>query len=139
MRGFFFTLANRDLFPRLARKGGRAVEIGVFRGDFSQFILEVLEPEELVLVDQWSLPWSEINPFPDTPVYLEKLLRDIKEVVGTEDINQGFADAYPIVCERFKGEKRIRIVRESSALAARRFEDNSIDYQIGRASCRERV
>ena len=128
MRGFFYTFATRELFPRLARKGGRAVEVGVFRGDFSQFIFDALEPEELVLVDQWSLQWSEINPFPDTPVYLEKLFRDIKEVVGTEDINQGLADAFRIVCERFKEQKRIRIVRESSAQAARRFEDNSIDY-----------
>lgn len=129
MNGFFFTLSNRDLFPRLMRKGGFAVEVGVFRGDFSQFILETLEPDALVLVDQWSLAWREVHPFPDTPPYLEKLIRDIKSTfAGGENVNEGLGEAYRQVCERFKGIDRVKIVRESSAQAARQFDDNSIDY-----------
>ena len=34
-------------------KGGRAAEIGVFRGDFSQHMLDRMAPEKLHLIDPW--------------------------------------------------------------------------------------
>lgn len=43
---------RRALLERLP-KGRRVVEIGVWRGDFSATILEVLEPKHLLLVDPW--------------------------------------------------------------------------------------
>ena len=105
MHGLLFVLTARDLFPRLVRKGGRAVEIGVFRGEFSQYLLQVLEPNELFLVDQWSLAWREYNPFPDTPAYLEKLSNEIRNYVGSENVDEGLADAYRQGWERLKGRE----------------------------------
>jgi hypothetical protein len=128
MAGFFLVLASRDFFPRLAGRGGCAVEVGVFRGDFSQLLLQTLEPQQLHLVDQWSLNWKEINPFPDTPRHLEKLIGDLKQFAGTDDVNIGLEQAYRSVCERFAGNQKVKILRKASAQAAALFSDNSIDY-----------
>lgn len=43
---------RREMLAKLP-KGGRVVEIGVWRGDFSATILEVLEPARLRLIDPW--------------------------------------------------------------------------------------
>jgi hypothetical protein len=45
-------LRRRALLEKLP-KGGRVVEIGVWRGDFSATILEILGPAHLLLVDPW--------------------------------------------------------------------------------------
>jgi hypothetical protein len=36
-------------------KGGRGAEVGVWNGGFSEFILSVTQPKELVLIDPWDL------------------------------------------------------------------------------------
>ena len=47
--------ANRRKMLTTLQRGARCAEIGVWNGDFSQAILEVTEPEELVLIDPWEL------------------------------------------------------------------------------------
>lgn len=47
--------ANRRRMLATLPKGARCAEIGVWNGDFSAQILEVTEPEELVLIDPWDL------------------------------------------------------------------------------------
>jgi predicted O-methyltransferase YrrM len=46
---------NRLRMLRTMPRGGRCAEIGVWNGAFSQSILEVTAPRELVLIDPWEL------------------------------------------------------------------------------------
>lgn len=44
---------NRKTLLKQLPKGGICAEVGVFRGDFSQKILDELQPEKLYLIDMW--------------------------------------------------------------------------------------
>jgi hypothetical protein len=44
-------LENREELLRRLPKGGRIVEVGTFRGEFARSILDIIQPEELIIVD----------------------------------------------------------------------------------------
>ena len=46
---------NRTKFLEILPKNSIGVELGVFKGDFSKKILEIVQPEKLYLVDPWWL------------------------------------------------------------------------------------
>ena len=46
---------NRSKFLEILPKNSVGVELGVFKGDFSKKILEIVQPEKLYLVDPWWL------------------------------------------------------------------------------------
>src|SRR5438093_2529622 len=49
---------QRGWITNWAKKGGIGAEIGVFRGHFSDILLEKLRPSKLYLVDHWTLEGS---------------------------------------------------------------------------------
>lgn len=48
-----FKFETREQLLELLPKHSTGVEIGVFKGDFSKIILEVVNPDKLYLVDPW--------------------------------------------------------------------------------------
>jgi hypothetical protein len=93
--------------------GGRAAEIGVWRGDFSQMILDIARPSELHLVD----PWAFID---DAPYAWEG-----GKVAG----DQGSMDAlYRSVAARFADRPEVILHRSTSTEAATTFEPESLDW-----------
>jgi predicted O-methyltransferase YrrM len=61
-------------------KGGRCAEIGVWNGAFSQAILEVTQPRELILIDPWDLltdkPGAELTHHKHTDSEFMGSMRD---------------------------------------------------------------
>ena len=51
-------IRRRGWITNWAKKGGIGAEIGVFRGHFSDILLEKLRPSKLYLVDHWTLEGS---------------------------------------------------------------------------------
>lgn len=94
----------QDLFLRNAR----VAEIGVWMGDYSWEILKH-GPAELWLVDPW---------------------KNQEKSVWDDWMNLSQADmdaAYGKVVEKFKGDSRVKVVREYSLAAARKAEDGYFD------------
>ncbi len=94
-------------------KGGRAAEIGVARGDFSQAILERVQPAELHLIDPWV--------HQDRPDYQG----DSNNVSETQQ-----AARYEDVLTRFAPEiarGQVHVHRAMSAQAAAHFPENYFD------------
>jgi hypothetical protein len=54
--------AQRREFLRLLPTGSVGAELGVFKGEFSRDILQVVRPKELHLVDAWWLLYGEFYP-----------------------------------------------------------------------------
>lgn len=91
----------------------KCVEIGVFRGEFSDIIL-TYNPAELILVDSWIC--SELSG--DTIYALE---------MGKES-QEYFSSCENEVREKFKHNKKVKIIKNYSIIAAKEFEDNSLDW-----------
>ena len=64
--------AVRRKFLQKLPKGGLAVEIGVWRGEFSSTILELIGPDKLVLID----PWAHIGDESHTEAFVGRTESD---------------------------------------------------------------
>ena len=105
------------LLERLPR-GAVCAEIGVWKGDFSERILEVLRPARLHLID----PWHAVAGESYEEAWYGGKLAD----------GQAAMDAiYASVLERFERERRAGVVevhRLPSREAAERFGDGELDF-----------
>jgi hypothetical protein len=108
----------RRFVPALAPRGGVCAEIGVWKGDFSAQILRVARPSKLHLVDPWA--------FMTGPEYAEA------RYGGGAAADQGAMDRlHADVLRRFArpiGQGVVEVHRSTSAEAASRFPDGSLDW-----------
>jgi hypothetical protein len=93
----------------LAKKGGRICELGALKGDFAEIILGVCEPEELVLIDIWpDKVWSgDVNG------------NNLEEFEGEY--------LYDYVTKRFENQPNVKILRELTTKALKKYPDNYFD------------
>jgi len=90
------------------KPGDKCVEIGVFKGDFAEFILK-MEPSELHLID----PWVSIM---DVPARWH--------AIPQEDMDGIKQD----VIDRFSADSRVNIINKYSIDALDDIEDGSLDW-----------
>lgn len=104
-------------------KGGRGVEVGVWKGDFSASLLTHLTPSHLTLVDPWAHPTDGSSPFPRSASG-DPLGVDGRSVAGQSDADR----VYEYVAERFAGCNSVGIDRRASTNAATDVDDASLDW-----------
>lgn len=105
---------RRTLLSRL-KTGGLAIEIGVWHGDFSGTILELIKPDKLVLID----PWAHIVDDSHTEAFVGR--------TGSDKMDRIFKK----VQNRFKEEilaGKVSMIRDFSVPALKTFEDESISF-----------
>lgn len=109
---------SRDFLLKRLPPGSVGVELGVYRGDFSARILEVVRPRRLVLVDPWK--------YMEDPAYQSSLYG------GAVGSGQGRMDrVYEGVRARFAAAVAagtVEVVRATSEEASPRFPDGSLDW-----------
>jgi hypothetical protein len=104
---------RRDFVVRHLPRGGTGVEIGVWRGDFSQRLLRGAHPQLLHLVD----PWTFAASYPQA------------WYGGAHAYNQADMDAIcRAVTRRFADRPEVRIHRQTSLEAADSFAASSLDW-----------
>lgn len=91
-------------------KAPRVAEVGVYRGQFSNQIVQALNPSQFIMVDPW--------------------LKFPEEVYGDyPKLDQAGWDAiHDTVKARFEGRKSVRIIRLMSLPAASMIPDASLDF-----------
>ena len=113
---------TREMLLNRLPKGGRGIEIGVFRGEFSEMILEIAEPELLVLIDPWEVTEDDKRYYA-----LSKEYR-----IWNEEAEQHVKDmnhlSYGRVCERFKDNDNVRIIRKKAEDAVKLLIPDTFDF-----------
>lgn len=102
---------NRGRLLAQMPKGGIAAEIGVWKGHFSQRILEICAPATLHLID----PWQYMPEFDNTN-FGRKKFEHLMEV------------NYQEVVEAFAGDQRVVIHRATSDVALAGLPDGALDW-----------
>ena len=105
---------KRAQFLNKMPKGGVAIEIGVWRGEFSRKILEAIQPKKLCLID----PWKNFDDHDD------------KAFSGREEdekMDEIFADVCKLYAEEIKS-KQVIVMREMSGDALKRFRNGTINF-----------
>lgn len=96
-------------------KGGIAVEIGVWQGDFSETILDLIEPKSLTLID----PWAHIETDSHSTAFVGRTSDNKMEKIFNK------------VVARYKteiDEGSVNIIRDFSVPALGLFDDDSISF-----------
>ncbi|MEM6659098.1 MAG: class I SAM-dependent methyltransferase [Pseudomonadota bacterium] len=107
--------AIRRTFLSRLPKGGVAVEIGVWQGEFSPTILKLLEPSQLFLID----PWKHIEQESHTTAFVGRTEDEKMEAIFQKVVNS------------FKKEieaGKVGIIRDFSVPALQLFDDDSISF-----------
>lgn len=93
----------------LAKKNGRICELGVLKGDFAEIILAICDPKEFVLVDIWpdKLSSGDVNG------------NNLEEFDGNY--------LYKYVSNRFNYSPKVKILRQLTTKALKKFPDNYFD------------
>lgn len=95
---------NRGGLLDVLPKNGTIAEIGVYRAEFSEQILEKSKPKKLLLIDSW------------------------KTMLDGENIDPKFELFYNEVKEKFIGYSNVDIIRKTSTEASIEVEDGSLDW-----------
>lgn len=107
--------AVRRKFLQKLPKGGIAVEIGVWRGEFSTTILELIAPEKLVLID----PWTHIEDDSHSEAFVGR--------TGNTKMDKIFDR----VIKKFQPDidaGKVAMIRDFSVPALTQFADRSISF-----------
>jgi predicted O-methyltransferase YrrM len=93
----------------LVNKRGKICELGTLRGDFSEIIMSLCDPAELVLVDLWDdeIISGDVNG------------NNLEKYTGQQ--------LFEYVTERFRWAENISIRRELTAKALKKFPNNYFD------------
>ena len=97
-------------------EGTVGAEVGVWTGDLSEVILAYLKPKELYLLDAWAA-------YPD---YIKELKsRNFNGEYLKQEI---WDDMYYGVCDRFKNNNNVKIIRSMSGEDIRGVKDKELDW-----------
>ncbi|WP_299945633.1 class I SAM-dependent methyltransferase [uncultured Ruegeria sp.] len=107
--------ALRREMLRTMPNGRLSVEIGVWRGEFSRILLDVLKPSKLCLIDPWG-----VQPDSDGGASLA----GARSQNDMDQIYEAVKDTY--ASEIAKGQ--VSVIRDFSVPALRLFEDQSIGF-----------
>lgn len=106
--------ANRAQFLHRMPKGGLAIEIGVWRGEFSRQILDTLAPTELFLID----PWKSFEDHDEAAFSGREADEKMDEIAES-------------VVRMFDAEIKagqVKVLREMSVDALEKFDKDSINF-----------
>ena len=90
-------------------------EIGVWRGEFSNKLLEYCMPKKLILVDPW--------------LFDEKIRGCAPQIEGKEPLSQKyFDDAYSETRKKFQNSFNVEIIKNNSVESSKKFNNEYFDY-----------
>ncbi|MFQ1702450.1 class I SAM-dependent methyltransferase [Loktanella agnita] len=105
----------RRKFLQKLPSGGIAVEIGVWQGEFSPTILELIAPDKLVLID----PWAHIDDDSHAEAFVGRTGKSKMDKIFDKVINK-FSDEIE--------SGKVALVRDFSVPALEQFADESISF-----------
>jgi hypothetical protein len=103
------TYKTRINMLSLIKKQGKICEMGALKGDFAEIILGLCDPKEFVLVDIW----------PDKVMSGDVNGNNLEEFYGEH--------LYEYVTRRFENIPEVKILRELTTKALKKYPDNYFD------------
>lgn len=102
---------DRSFILKYVRNGDVGAEVGVWRGEFSEAILNNVNLKKFYLIDAW--------------ISYEKPHGTLKQ---NETGKTAAEDRYKETLSKFKNRDNVEIIREYSDVAAKKIEDGSLDW-----------
>ena len=119
---FFDKDTVREMLLNRFPEGGYGIEIGVFRGEFSEKILEIAKPKLLVLIDPWEVTED------DKRYYLCMNKGRAWNKGAEQHVRDMNYFKYKLVQKKFKDNPNVRIIRSKAEDAIKLLTPNTFDF-----------
>jgi hypothetical protein len=123
----FFVMTDRNGLIKLLPKNAVWAEVGVYKGDFAQLVLETCTPSRYYLIDNWKFDIEERNPFEDTTENFSNWRGRIHWAHYGDDPNEHQEQNFQNVTRRFAQVPAVEIIRERSTKGIQCLPDHHLD------------
>jgi Methyltransferase domain len=123
----FFLMADRTRLIQQVPKNAVWAEIGVYKGDFSQQVLDACEPAEYYLIDNWKFEIADHNALAGETENFSNFAGKIHWDHFGDDPNGIQEQNFQYVTSRFAERPNVKIIRDDSANGIQALADASID------------
>jgi Methyltransferase domain len=123
----YFVLSDRNGLIRPVPKNAVWAEVGVYKGDFSQIVLDTCAPSRYYLIDNWKFDPDEHNPFRDSTENFSNFAGRVHWEHYGDDPNGHQEQNYQAVVKRFSNDPCVRVVRARSVEGIDSLPDSHLD------------
>jgi hypothetical protein len=123
----FFILGHRNDLIANIPKNATWAEVGVYRGDFSQKIVELCSPTELHLIDNWRFDIEQHDPFSNSADNFSGFSGKIHWEHFGDDPNATQEKNFQYVQDRFSSLPQVKVSRSDSQEGIRNLKDAAFD------------
>jgi len=123
----YLVMTDRNGIVGLIPGGKVWAEVGVYKGDFSQIVIDRCSPAKYYLIDNWRFDVSEHNPFDDTTENFSNFRGRVHWEHYGDDPNAHQEQNYQNVKARFASNPAVEIIRARSTEGIDRLPDGSLD------------
>jgi len=123
----FLVMTDRNGLIRLVPKNAVWAEVGVYKGDFSQIVLDTCAPSQYYLIDNWKFDVKEHNPFDDATENFSNFRGRVHWEHYGDEPNAHQEQNFQDVTKRFAGAPNVQIIRERSVEGIKGLPDNHLD------------
>jgi Methyltransferase domain len=120
-------MTDRNGIAGLIPKNVVWAEVGVYKGDFSQFIINCCAPSKYYLIDNWRFETRDHNPRDDDTENFSGFRGRIHWSHYGNDANAHQEENYGQVKERFAGVPAVEIIRAESTKGIDSLPEASLD------------
>ena len=120
-------MADRSRLIQQVPKNAVWAEIGVYKGDFSQQVLDSCEPAEYYLIDNWRFEIHDHNALAEDTENFANFAGKIHWEHFGDDPNSDQEKNFQYVTSRFSERPSVKIIREDSAKGIESLPDAHFD------------
>jgi hypothetical protein len=123
----YFVMGDRSALAKLLPANSVWAEIGVYRGDFSNYVLENCSPREFCLIDNWDFELADHNPEGDEAEHFKGFAGKIHWDHFGDDPKKTQEENYEYVISRFSNKSNVKVIRGKSSEMIKLLPDRHFD------------
>ena len=123
----YFVMTDRNGLIGFIPKNAVWAEVGVYKGDFSQIVLDTCAPSRYYLIDNWKLDIKEHNPFEESTENFSAFAGRVHWEHYGDDPNAHQEQNFQCVTKRFADAPNVQIIRERSTDGIQSLPDAHLD------------
>lgn len=123
----YLVMTNRDGIAQLIPQNKVWAEVGVYKGDFSRFIIEQCTPSKYYLIDNWRFEVRDHNPSDEETENFSNFRGRVHWEHFGDDPNAHQEKNYQYIKERFAHVTAVEIIRAELTKGIDQLPDASLD------------
>jgi|SRR5665213_236496 len=123
----YFVMTDRNGLLDLVPSNAVWAELGVYKGDFSQLVIETCAPSRYYLIDNWKFEIADHNPKGDPTANFSNFRGQVHWQHYGDDPNAHQEENFQYVTERFRTSTQVEVIRAKTVEGLVQLPDRHLD------------